>query len=73
MKLTQLADELVTICKDYNLVYDPSVLPVKLTADCYIIYATHISDDCQCHGKCKVEQFYALTGGDQIKVVSNVK
>ena len=71
MRLTQLADDLVNVCKDNNLLYDPSVLPVKLTADCYIIYATHLNKDCQCHGHCKVEQYYALTGGDSIKIVEN--
>ena len=71
MRLTELADSLVSVCKQQNLDYDPSVLPVKLTADCYIIYATHLNSECKCHGQCKVEQYYALTGGDTIKIVEN--
>ena len=70
-KLTELAQQLVGACEKYNLIYDPAVLPVKLTADCYIIYATHVSHSCHKHGDCKVEQYYALTGGDTIKIVLN--
>ena len=68
MRLSELADKLVDVCKEANLEYDPSVLPVKLTADCYIIYATHLSASCVSVGNCKVEQFYALTGGDTITI-----
>lgn len=68
--LAELAEELVSVCKEYNLEYDPTVLPVKLTADCYIIYATHVTDSCKNNGHCKVEQYYALTGGNQIRVVT---
>ena len=71
MRLTELADHLVGICGQQNLEYDPSVLPVKLTADCYIIYATPMSDNCKSYGDCKVRQYYALTGGDNIKIVEN--
>ena len=68
MRLTELADQLVAVCKESNLEYDPSILPVKLTADCYIFYATHLSASCVSVGNCKVDQFYALTGGDTIKI-----
>ena len=71
MRLTELANDLVSVCEQQNLDYDPSVLPVKLTADCYIIYATPMSVDCKSHGDCKVQQYYALTGGDNIKIVEN--
>lgn len=71
MNLRQLAEDLVGVCEDYNLEYDPNVLPVKLTADCYIIYATHINEKCKYHGQCKVDQYYALTGGETIKIVEN--
>ena len=71
-KLIELADQLVNVCEDHNLIYDPNVLPVKITADCYIIYATHKSVECAQHGHCKVEQYYALTGGDSIKIVDKV-
>ena len=70
MILHKLAEELVTVCKNNNLEYDPRVLPVKLTADCYIIFATPMTDNCTHHGDCKVNQYYALTGGDTIRIVN---
>ena len=62
MMLNELAKRLVEVCRDEGLEYDPRVLPIKLTADCYIIYATPIDDDCKSNGKCQVKQYYALTG-----------
>lgn len=72
LNLTQLAEQLVDVTLKYNLIYDPCVLPVKITADCYIIYATHKSNQCTNKGECKVEQYYALTGGNTIKIVDRV-
>jgi len=71
MNLTtlQLAKQLVSVCKEQDLDYDPRILPIKLTADCYIIYATPMSHDCRRDGKCSVTQYYALTGGDAIQIV----
>jgi len=68
MSLNQLAKDLVCVCEQQGLDYDPSVLPIKLTADCYIIYATPMTEGCQSHGNCQVKQYYALTGGDTITV-----
>ena len=67
--LLELANRLVDICKDKDLEYDPRVLPIKLTADCYIIYCTPMSHDCRRDGKCSVNQYYALTGGENIDIV----
>ena len=66
LTLLELANKLVDVCKEQDLEYDPRVLPIKLTADCYIIYATPMSHDCRRDGKCSVNQYYALTGGDTI-------
>ena len=71
MALYKLAEQLVSTCKQQGLDYDPRVLPIKLTADCYIIYATPLSNECKSYGDCKVQQYYALTGGDTIKIVEN--
>jgi len=66
--LKDLAYLLVDECKKNNLEYDPNVLPVKLTADCYIIYATPVDYNCHKHGDCQVKQYYALTGGETIRI-----
>ena len=69
MTLITLSKQLVNICENENLNYDENILPIKLTADCYIIYATPKSDKCVKHGDCEVQQYYALTGGETIKIV----
>lgn len=66
--LKDLAYLLVEECKKSNLHYDPNSLPVKLTADCYIIYATPINNECSKKGNCQVKQYYALTGGQTIRI-----
>ena len=71
MMLSDLARRLVDVCKSENLEYDDKVLPIKLTADCYIIYCTPMSIDCCKSGACQVKQYYALTGGDNIQIVEN--
>lgn len=68
MMLHQLASKLVEVCKAQGLDYDERVLPIKLTADCYIIYATPMDEQCKSNGHCQVKQYYALTGGDVIKI-----
>mgnify|MGYP000117895579 CR=1 FL=1 len=69
MLLSKLAEQLVPICKAQGLNYDPRVLPVKLTADCYIVYATPKTDECSSQGKCEVNRYYALTGGKTIQII----
>ena len=68
MMLHQLASKLVEVCKSQGLDYDERVLPIKLTADCYIIYATPMDEQCKSNGYCQVNKYYALTGGDVIKI-----
>ena len=69
MVLSKLAESLVGVCNIEVLDYDPKVLPVKLTADCYIIYATPKTNQCKSYGECKVNRYYALTGGKTIKII----
>ena len=71
MMLHQLASKLVEVCKEQGLDYDERVLPVKLTADCYIFYAVPLNDKCVGNGDCQVKQYYALTGGETIKIVDD--
>lgn len=68
MMLHELATRLVDICKEQGLDYDDRVLPIKLTADCYIFYAVPMNDQCVDNGDCQVKQYYALTGGDVITI-----
>lgn len=68
-RLIELAEELVSVCGDEQLDYDKTILPIKLTADCYIIYCTPRTDKCIKHGDCVVQQYYALTGGESIKII----
>ena len=68
MMLHQLASMLVEVCNEQGLDYDERVLPIKLTADCYIFYATPMDEQCTSNGDCQVKQYYALTGGDTIKI-----
>lgn len=68
MMLYELATRLVDICKEQGLDYDDRVLPIKLTADCYIFYAVPMNDQCVDNGDCQVKQYYALTGGDVITI-----
>ena len=68
MMLYELAKRLVGVCKEQGLDYDDRVLPIKLTADCYIFYAVPMNDQCVDNGDCQVKQYYALTGGDVITI-----
>ena len=70
LSLTELAKELVEVTQEYNLIYDPCVLPVKIGPDCYLVYATQRTGQCTDKGECKVEQYYALTGGKTIKITN---
>ena len=72
MKLITLSKQLAQVCESQSIEYDPTVLPIKLTADCYIFYATPKSEQCHRHGHCKVNQYYALTGGETIQILEKV-
>ena len=68
MTLTELADKLFTLCKECDIVYDKSFLPVKLTTDCYMFYGTPLDTECKMFGNCRVYTYYALTGKDNIEI-----
>lgn len=70
-KLKDLALVIESKCREMNIDYDPNVLPIKLTADCYIIYATPLDDGCTKSGHCRVYPYYAMTGGDTIEIFKN--
>lgn len=67
--LKDLAQVIHIKCKELDIDYDPSALPIKLTADCYIIYGTPLNEDCTKSGKCRVFPYYAMTGGDSIQIL----
>ena len=69
MKLTELADSIQSVCYQQDIIYDPAVLPIKFGPDCYIIHATPKSNECVKHGECKVNTYYAMTGGDRIDII----
>ena len=69
--LIELADRLVDVCDAEQLNYNKTELPIKLTADCYIISVTPKTNNCMKHGHCQVKQYYALTGGETIKIVES--
>ncbi len=70
MKLTELADSIVGVCQQQNIIYDPTVLPIKFGPDCYIIYGTPKDNQCVKHGECKYNTYYAMTGGDRIDIIN---
>ena len=48
-------------------------MPIKLTADCYLFYATEVTDGCHKYGLCEEELFYAITGGKNITILKEVE
>ncbi len=70
MTLNEVADKIEDACEG-RVIYDKTTLPIKLTADCYIISVTPKTNNCIKHGHCQVKQYYALTGGETIKIVES--
>ena len=71
MRLTELADSIESVCQERDIIYDPDVLPIKFGPDCYIIYGTPRTHDCVKHGHCKLNTYYAMTGGNSIEIVES--
>jgi len=69
--LKTLAASITLQCSNVGVVYDISQLPTKIGPDCYMIQGTRLSNECRSQGKCLVERFYALTGGETISIVDN--
>jgi len=67
--LKALAARITLQCDNVGVVYDISQLPTKIGPDCYMIQGTRLSNECKSQGKCLVERFYALTGGQTISIV----
>ena len=70
MKLTQVADSIAGVCSNYELIYDPSVLPIKIGPDLYIFYATPLTDECHSAGACRVLSYYAHVGGPVVDILN---
>ncbi len=56
-------------CDNDNLIPSKDPGPIKIGPDCYVVYATELNDYCKKSGNCRVERFYALTGGETIKII----
>ena len=69
MNLQNVAEKIWKESKAQGIEYNPTHLPIKITADCYIFYATPMNEDCTKHGNCKVLQYYALTGGECVRIL----
>ena len=67
--LEELNNNLVVRCSAHNLAYSMHQQPVKVGPDCYMFYATELTEQCRKHGQCKYEPYYALTGGDTITLL----
>ena len=65
--MTDLTEQIWAECDRMGLLYDKVHLPIKIGPDCYIIYAT----TCEAHGDCRRRRYYALTGGNTVKLIEN--
>ena len=65
----EIQQTLTLLCSKYNLAYNIQHLPVKIGPDCYLFYATKLTDKCRKEGKCKESKYYALTGGDKVLIL----
>ncbi len=51
-----------------GLLVDRHHLPIKLGPDVYVFNATPLTDQCHKWGDCKEGRYYALTGGQEVKI-----
>ncbi len=71
LSINQLNEVLTTMCGDNNLAFDNNNCPIKIGPDCYMFYATELHSSCRQHGQCLESKYYALTGGDTIKLLNS--
>lgn len=64
-----ITEQIYNQCSTDNLIPSRDPGPVKIGPDCYLVYATDLSEFCRKTGKCRVERFYALTGGESIRII----
>ena len=69
----EIHSKLMIECSKHNIAYDLHLKPIKIGPDCYQFYGTQLTEDCRRHGKCKVETYYALTGGDILVILDSDK
>ena len=65
--MDNLVESIWAECDKMGLLYDRHHLPIKVGPDCYIIYAT----TCESWGDCRRKRYYALTGGQEVKIYEN--
>ena len=68
MNLTQIIFE---ECDNIGLLVNSNDNPIKVGPDCYMFYATQLTDNCKNKGKCEQKRYYALTGGKSVKIVQS--
>ena len=68
MSTPELGQVISAECARQGLLMNEA-LPIKITADCYIVYCTPKTEECTKGGHCRVFPYYALTGGNTIKIV----
>ena len=69
LDITELKEILIVTASKYNLAYDLSQEPVKVSPDCYMFYATPLDAMCRKKGLCVVNPYYALTGGECVTIM----
>lgn len=69
----EIHGKLMIECSKRNIAYDLHLNPIKIGPDCYQFYGTRLTEDCRRQGKCKVETYYALTGGNNLVILNSDK
>ena len=63
-----LTEQIYQAATKEGVLYDKQHLPIKIGPDCYMFTGVKSDTNCTKYGKCKIERFYALTGGSSIKI-----
>lgn len=69
--MSDLVESIWQQCDKMGLMYDRHHLPIKVGPDCYMIYATEATEQCHNQGYCSHKRYYALTGGQEVKIYEN--
>jgi len=63
-----ITEQIYQAASKEGVLYDKQHLPIKIGPDCYMFSGVRTDTNCTKYGDCKVERFYALTGGETIKI-----
>ena len=63
-----IAEQIYEAAESNGLIIDRHHLPVKIGPDVYIFNATPLTDKCHKWGICKEGRYYALTGGQEVRI-----